>query len=301
MLDVRRLRLLREIAIHGSVTAAAHASNFTPSAVSQQIAVLEREAGVPLLERIGRQVRLTDAALRLVERTETILAELERAESELRQTDEVRGTVHLAAFFSATRGLAPAALGRLRLRYPDLRVILHALDPIDSVPMLLRREMDVAIVHDYDLAPMTQVPGLHYELLLEEPLFVVLPSGHRLAGRPVRVENLRDERWIAASPHGECCEMIENACAMAGFEPRVDFFVDDYAVAIALVEQDLAVTIVPEMAAGWGQGRAVLCPIADRPLRRRLYAARRAGSDVSPAISAVVAELRRPAARGLVA
>jgi len=301
MLDVRRLRLLREVAIHGSVTAAAHAVNFTPSAVSQQIAVLERETGVTLLERVGRQVRLTDAAMRLVDRTETILAELERAEFELRLTDEVRGTVHLAAFFSAARGLAPAALGRLRTSYPDLRVILHALDPAESVPMLQRREMDIAIVHDYDLAPMTQSPGLRYELLLEEPLFVVLPRGHRLAGGPVRLEDLRGEQWISASPHGECHEMIGNACAMAGFDPRVDFLVDDYAVAIALVEQSLAVTIVPEMAAGWGQGGAVLCPIADRPLRRRLYAARRAGSDVSPAINAVVAELRRRPARDLVA
>jgi len=301
MLDVRRLRLLREVAIHGSVTAAAAASNFTPSAVSQQLSALEREAGVPLLERVGRQVRLTDAAQRLVQRTELILAELERAELELRRTDEVRGTVHLAAFFSAARGLAPAALGRLRSSYPDLRVILHALDPADSVPMLQRRDMDVAIVHDYDLAPMTQLGGLHYELLLEEPLFVVLPSGHPLARGAVRLEDLRDERWIGASPHGECHEMTYNACAMAGFEPRVDFLVDDYAVAIALVEQALAVTIVPEMAAGWGQGGAVLCPIANRPLHRRLYAARRAGSDVSPAIDAVVAELRRRPARDLVA
>lgn len=301
MLDVRRLRLLREVAIHGSVTAAAAASNFTPSAVSQQLSALEREAGVPLLERVGRQVRLTDAAQRLVQRTELILAELERAELELRRTDEVRGTVHLAAFFSAARGLAPAALGRLRSSYPDLRVILHALDPADSVPMLLRRDMDVAIVHDYDLAPMSQLDGLHYELLLEEPLFVVLPSGHRLARGAVRLEDLRDDRWISASPHGECHEMIGNACAMAGFEPRVDFFVDDYALAIALVEQGLAVTIVPEMAAGWGQGGAVLCQIADRPLHRRLYAARRAGSDVSPAIDAVVTELRRRPARDLVA
>jgi DNA-binding transcriptional LysR family regulator len=301
MLDVRRLRLLREVAIHGSVTAAAYASNFTPSAVSQQLSALEREAGVPLLERVGRQVRLTDAAHRLVGRTETILAELERAESELRASDEVRGTVHLAAFFSAARGVAPGALGRLRSSYPDLRVILHALDPGESVPMLQRRDMDVAIVHDYDLAPMTQVPGLHYELLLEEPLFVVLPIGHRLAARPVRLEDLRDERWIAASPDGECSEMTDNACAMAGFEPRVDFLIDDYAVAIALVEQGLAVTIVPEMAAGWGQGDAVLCPIADRPLHRRLYAARRAGSDVSPAIDAVVAELRRRPVREQVA
>ena len=167
--------------------------------------------------------------------------------------------------------------------------------------MLLRRDVDVAIVHDYDLAPMTEAAALHYDLLLEEPLYVALPVGHPLAGRPVHLADLRDERWISGSPRGECSAVIANACALAGFEPRVDFHMDDYAGAIALVEQGLAVTLVPEMAAGWGHGGAVLCPIADRPLRRRLYAARRAGSDVSPAINAVITELRHPVARDLVA
>lgn len=301
MLDVRRLRLLREVAIHGSVTAAARAANFTPSAVSQQIAVLERETGVPLLERVGRQVRLTDAAERLVQRTETVLAELERAESELRDAGKVRGMVQLAAFSSAARGVVPSALGRLQARHPELRVIMHALDPTDSVPMLQRRDIDVAIVYDYDLAPMTELPTLRYEPLLEERLLVCLPEGHRLAGRPVRLADLEDERWISGPPRGECHAVLANACGLAGFEPRIDFHLDDYAIAIALVEQGVGVTLVPEIALGWGHGGAVFEPLAGRPIKRRLLAARRAGSDESPAVNAVVAELRRPPLRELVA
>ena len=214
MLEVRRLRLLREVAARGTLAAAAEALNFTPSAVSQQLAVLERETGVRLLERSGRRVRLTDAGSRLVEHAELVLAQLEQAEADLaRGQKTVRGMVRLGAFPTAARGLVPGAAALLRAAHPDLRVVLHELEPHESLPAVRLGELDVAVIHQYDLLPRRREPGVTSTLLAEDPLSVALPPDHPAAGDAIRLSDLRDERWIGGQPDTSCYAIVLRACA----------------------------------------------------------------------------------------
>ena len=289
MIEVRRLRLLRELAARGTVAAAAAACNFTPSAVSQQLAVLERELGVRLFERAGRTLRLTEAARRLVAHTEVILSDLERAHADLAAlSNSVRGTVHLAAFPTAMRALVPAALGRCRQDHPELRVVLHQLEPEQSLPALKLGDLDVAVCYEYDLLPHQTDPGLELTLLLADPMQVALPPGHPATAETVALGKLRDERWIAAPDGTACHAHIVRACALAGFTPRIEAYSDDFTATLAMVEAGLGVSLLPELATSTQRTRAELRPVADMPLDRRLLAAVRSGSAQHPAFAAVI-------------
>jgi len=168
-LDVRRMRVLREVAARGTIAAAARALAFTPSAVSQQLAALERETGVALLDRRGGRVHLTEAGRRLVGRTEAILAELEAATAELEAAAvEVTGDVHVAAFPSAERALLAPAIATLAGRHPEVRVRTTELEPEDALPALKLGEADVAVVHSYDFSPRPPDPSVELTLLLED-------------------------------------------------------------------------------------------------------------------------------------
>src|SRR5918994_222715 len=178
-LDVRRMRVLREVAERGTIAAAARPLAFTPSAVSQQLAALEREAGVALLDRHGGRVRLTEAGRRLVARTEAILVELEAATAELAAAAaDVTGDVHVAAFPSAERALLAPAVARPARRPPDLRVRTTELEPEASLPALRLGDADLAIAHEDTSSPAPRDARLVRVDLLEEPLRVVLPAGH---------------------------------------------------------------------------------------------------------------------------
>jgi DNA-binding transcriptional LysR family regulator len=289
MIEVRRLRLLRELAARGTVAAVATACNFTPSAVSQQLAVLEREAGVRLFERAGRTLRLTEAARRLVAHTDVILAGLERAQADLAAlSTSVRGTVHLAAFPTAMRALVPAALGRCRHEHPELRVVLHQLEPSQSLPALKLGDLDVAVCYEYDLLPHPTDPGLELTPLLVDPMRVALPPGHPATAETVALGKLRDERWIAAPDGTACHAHIVRACALAGFTPRIEAYSDDFTATLAMVEAGLGVSLLPKLATSTQRTRAELRPVADMPLNRRLLAAVRAGSAQHPALAAVI-------------
>jgi len=297
MLEVRRLRLLREVAARGTLAAAAEALNFTPSAVSQQLAVLERETGVRLLERPGRRVRLTDAGSRLVEHAELVLAQLEQAEADLaRGQKTVRGMVRLGAFPTAARGLVPGAAALLRGAHPDLRVVLHELEPHESLPAVRLGELDVAVIHQYDLLPRRREPGVTSTLLAEDPLSVALPPGHPAAGDAIRLSDLRDERWIGGQPDTSCYAIVLRACALAGYSPEVDFHSNDFSVVLALVEAGLGVALVPDLALRHLTTTAVLRPVAEAPLGRELRVAIRRGSRDRPAVAAAVDALRTTAA-----
>jgi DNA-binding transcriptional LysR family regulator len=297
MLEVRRLRLLREVAARGTLAAAAEALNFTPSAVSQQLAVLERETGVRLLERSGRRVRLTDAGSRLVEHAELVLAQLEQAEADLaRGQKTVRGMVRLGAFPTAARGLVPGAAALLRAAHPDLRVVLHELEPHESLPAVRLGELDVAVIHQYDLLPRRREPGVTSTLLAEDPLSVALPPGHPAAGDAIRLSDLRDERWIGGQPDTSCYAIVLRACALAGYSPEVDFHSNDFSVVLALVEAGLGVALVPDLALRHLTTTAVLRPVAEAPLGRELRVAIRRGSRDRPAVAAAVDALRTTAA-----
>ena len=182
MLDVRRLRVLRELAARGTIAATADALGYTAPAVSQQLAALEREAGVELLEKNGRRRRLTPAGEELVARTEGILRELEAAEAALEATTtQVAGVLRCAAFASAHRVLLPQAIAALTAQHPDLRVTTEDMEPEDSLPALKLGELDLVLAQEYAFAPNPPDPALERTDLLDDPLRVALPENHPLA------------------------------------------------------------------------------------------------------------------------
>src|SRR5688500_10121882 len=239
-LDVRRMRVLREVAARGTIAAAARALAFTPSAVSQQLAALEREAGVALLDRHGGRVRLTEAGRRLVARTEAILIELEAASAELSAAAaDVTGDVHVAAFPSAERALLAPAIATLLGRHPDARVRTTELAPEASLPALRLGDVDLGASHADTSRPAPPDPRLERVDLLEDPLRVVLPPGHPAARGAVALAELADARWVA-TPEGTACRAIlEHACATAGFRPEVPFHANDFGVLAAYVAAGL--------------------------------------------------------------
>src|SRR4051812_36611797 len=198
MIDVRRLLLLRELHARGTVAAVADALAYSPSAVSQGLAALQREAGVPLTERVGRRLRLTEAGLRLVEHADALLARLEEAEAELQAAaDVVAGRVRVGALQTPLLSLVPVAMTALGQRHPGLRVELQELEPEASLPAVALGELEVAIAEEYDHAPRA-IPGdLERAHLCRDQIAVVLPAGHPLAasGDPVPLAALAGERW----------------------------------------------------------------------------------------------------------
>jgi molybdate transport repressor ModE-like protein len=294
MLDVRRLRVLREVAARGTIAAAARSLAYTPSAVSQQLSALERESGVALLDRGGGRIALTEAGRGLVRRTEGILDDLEAAEAELEATASlVGGTVRIAAFPSAARALLAPALVTLRERHPQLDARLVELEPEASLPALRMGEVDVAISHENARHPPLTEPRLHRQELFEEPLLLALPEGHTLlrengASPPVSLAALAGERWISTPPGSACHALLLDACAQVGFVPTIAHHTNDFGVISAFVAAGLGAGVMPTLATpSFGAGVA-LRPVADAHAARRLYAAVRAGTAQRPAVAAVL-------------
>jgi len=296
-LDVRRMRVLREVAERGTIAAAARSLSFTPSAVSQQLAALEREAGVALLDRHGGRVRLTEAGRRLVARTEAILAELEAATAELAAAAaDVTGDVHVAAFASAERALLAPAVAALGGRHPDVRVRTTELEPEASLPALRLGDVDLAVAHEDAGRPAPPDDRLERVELLEDPLRVVLPPGHPADASAVALARLARARWVATPPGTACRAMLERACRDAGFEPDVPFHANDFGVLAAYVAAGLGVAMVPELALGAFGPDVAVRRVRDVPVTRRIYAAARRGGLARPALAAMVDALRAAAA-----
>jgi DNA-binding transcriptional LysR family regulator len=277
MLDVRKLRLLRELAHRGTIAAVAEALTYTPSAVSQQLTALERETGVPLLERTGRRVRLTSAALGLVERTESILALLQEAAAELASTaTALTGTLRIGVFPTAVPTILTPAIVALSTDHPGLELMITELDPA-SVPDALREErLDVALVQEYDHVAAASDPGLETEPLLEETVHLTALTAGSLLSR-------RESPWIAGTPGTLCHTLTVRACEAAGFAPRIRHHADDFGVVLALVAAGQGVAFVPDLGAVAPPAAVVLTPLA---IRRRTRLAYRRGTGTHPAISA---------------
>ena len=277
MLDVRRLRVLREVALRGSIAAAAESLRFTSSAVSQQLAKLELEAGVPLLERGPRSVRLTPAGWRLVEHAEVILEQLAEAEAELRELDGSPPTLRVGANTTAAVSIVPEALGHFAAARPEIDVTVTEADPLVSLARLRVRELDLAIVFEYDHVPLPSDPRVQLELLLEESMRIVLPAGHPVARqRAVRLLDLADETWIKSTTRSSCNPFTERACRAAGFEPRIRFEFDDYTAMQNLVASGAGVAFAPDLGLSRLNPGVAVRPIAFGP-KRRVHAAYRAG------------------------
>jgi DNA-binding transcriptional LysR family regulator len=297
MLDVRKLRLLRELAHRATIAAVAEALSYTPSAVSQQLAALEREAGVPLLQRSGRRVVLTPAGAALAERTEEILALLEQASGALAATRTgLAGPLKIGAFPTAVRTILPGALVALGRDHPGLELMVTELDPA-AVPDALRSgALDVALVHDYDFVPVQPDPALDTEPLLEEAIYLASPPAWAspLSGAvgDDPVWRHRDAPWIVGSPDTLCHTMAVRACQAAGFTPRIRHHADDFATVLALVAAGQGVALVPQLGAIGPPADVVLTPL---PTRRRTRIAYRNGTRHQPPVSACIAAIRAAA------
>jgi DNA-binding transcriptional LysR family regulator len=288
MLDVRRLHMLRELAERGTIAATAQALGYTPPAISQHLAALERQVGVALLERQGRRVTLTPAARLLVDRTERVLAELEAAEAELAaDAGEVRGTVRLAAFPTAAATIVPRAMASFAANHPAAELTLAELEPEDALPALKLGEVDLAVIHSYDFSPRPPDPSVELTLLLEDDLYVAVPAGHPAAGDAIQLQALADERWIAGYLDTACHRVVVTSCRAAGFEPRVVARSNDFRVVLALVAADQGVALVPGLAVDDVPSGVCLARPAGRPLRRRILAAVRTGSAGHPGVAAL--------------
>jgi DNA-binding transcriptional LysR family regulator len=304
MLDIRRLRVLHAVSSYGSVTAAAAALGYSAPAVSQQLAALEREVGMRLTERAGRGIELTPAAAILVAHTDALLARLDAAESDLAALrDQVSGRVALAAFPSAGATVVPAAWAALAQSAPHVQLDLTEMEPDESLPAVLRGETDVAVAHEYDLLPRPLDPLFERRELARDPVLLAVPASSPLActpGRPVPLAGLAGQPFLAPRPGTSCAEMIQRACARAGFVPRVVARATDFAVLLSLVAAGAGLTLVPELAAHHlPAGVRLLAPA--EPVTRQIFTVSRRGGDRKPAVRVVLDALadaaqERPAA-----
>lgn len=296
MLDVRRLRLLRELADRGTIAEVARVVGYTPSAVSQHLGALERESGVALLERDGRRVRLTPAATALVERARRILDELEDAEVELHALqEEPAGPVAIGAFPSAAVALAAPALAALNQRHPDLVLTLHELEDDDGLPRLRAGELDLLIAKSYDLVPPPPAGGLERHHLLDDPVLVALPAAHPNAGRSVRLSDLQDDGWIAGTHSTTFGSVVAQAARAAGFAPRIAHRADAAALQLELVAGGHGVALLPRLAAPRRVTGVRLAKLTEPSLRRHVHALTRRGATRRPAVAAALAALQRTA------
>jgi DNA-binding transcriptional LysR family regulator len=295
MLDLRKLVLLRELQARGTVAAVAEALAYTPSAVSQQLSQLQREAGVALTERVGRRLRLTDAGLRLVAHADVLLGRLEEAEAELDEAaNVVHGRLKLASLQTPLLSIVPLALDALRRRHPELRVELFEMEPERSLPALVLGEFDVALAEEYEDVPRRRYPELERHLLCRDPIVVALPNAHPAAGRPtVRLAHLADEPWLSAHAETQFAQMQLRACRLiGGFEPDVRHWANDIAILIALVAAGQGVVLLPGLARAERDRRIAVRPLEDVDLGRTIYALNRHTNAARPSVQALIGQLR---------
>jgi DNA-binding transcriptional LysR family regulator len=294
MLDVRRLRTLREVALHGTIRAASEALSFTPSAVSQQLSALERELGYELLERRGRSVHLTPAALVLVERAEGILAELAQAEVEAKQVAGAsEPAVRIASFASAAATIVADAVSENGL---DAH-ILEA-DPRIGLARLRAGEVDVAILWEYDFVPLRPSGAIELVHLFDDPIHVVLPHSHPAAasGEAVELVALADEPWINSTTASSCHPFIPRACLAAGFEPRIVGETNDHRTLHHLIASGVGLSLIPLLSQLDLPSSLVARPIRTNPPKRRIHAAYRSASVEERRVQLVLERLREAAA-----
>ena len=296
MLDVRRLRVLREVATTGSFSAAAESLAFTQPAVSRQIATLEAEAGAQLVERGARGIRLTPAGELLVEHAEAILDRLAVAETQLDALAHLRaGRLRMGAFPTANATLVPLAIAAFADAYPEVELRLEEAISSQLLDRLAGGEVDLAVISDHDLGTLESDDTFDVELLMEDPLHVALPRGHRLAAkRPLEMRDLAEETWIEGRD-SVCATPLRNAAAVAGFEPRIGFESAQWLGKQGLVAAGVGVTLIPTLALATTRDDVVLRRLEDPLLRRRVYIATLGGGYAAPAVEPMREVLRRVA------
>jgi DNA-binding transcriptional LysR family regulator len=290
-LDLRRLRLLRELEARGTLGAVAAALDYSPSAVSQQLAVLEREVGARLLERAGRGVRLTDAGHVLARHAAVLLAEAEAARADLAAlSGEVRGTVRVGGLQSATRRLLVPAVARLLGEHPRLRVEVSELELEQALPELRLGRLDLVVSDEYDGQPRPRPAGLAFRPLLQEPLQLVLPAAHPRAGSgdAVPLAALRGDVWTSSAAGTGHHAAVVGACrSLGGYEPDLRHRSNDADVQLELVRTAGAVALLPALALPETDPALAVRDVAEGEVHRKLVVLTRTGHP-GPALAAAL-------------
>lgn len=302
MIDPARLRLLLALHEGGTLHAAAATLHISPSAASQQLATLAREAGAPLTEADGRRLRLTDAGRVLVDHAYVLLADLERARGAVQSTVTGElGTLVVGSFPSTIASLLIPAVRQLRESRPSLRVDVREIKVPDCLAELTGGELDVVVAIEAAGAPAAEDPRFARVSLGTDDVDVALPAGHRLAGEDVvDLGLLADDDWVSTIEGDSCDQLLLLACACAGFRPRVRHRSGDWMAMLALVEAGMGVASVPRAGGFPVPDGVVTRTTSGHDIRRHVYAAFRRGADSRPAVAAfldAVADVARQATR----
>ncbi len=290
MLDSRRLEIFCAVAEAGSITAASGRLHLTQSAVSQQVAILERDLGLPLLERVARGVRLTPAGQLLAGRGRMLLQELSGLQKELRGLADPSRTVRLGVFSTAGAHLVPLLVQAYRLRYPETRLMLHASQREELLPKLTSGEIDVGITWDYDFMPRP-VAELKRRLLFADPMQLLLARDHRLASEPgpLRLAEAAEEAWIVRTHHSTLyADAFEIMCGIAGFAPSIVFRTEDYPSAQGFVAAGVGVAVAPQLALQARRPDIVVRDIHEPAFARRIEAVTLAGGHDDPLVGQLI-------------
>ncbi|GAA0979804.1 MULTISPECIES: LysR family transcriptional regulator [Nocardiopsidaceae] len=290
MIDVRRLQLLQALEHHRTVAATAEALNVTPSAVSQQLAVLAKEAGVPLVERQGRRFLLTGAARVLLRRAHVIFAEMERATADLAEYAQGdRGVIRVGSFSTGISDLVAPALARLRTSHPEWSFEVVQAEPEESAEMVRSGRLDVALTMSTRHLPASGDPDFRVDPVMVELLDAILPYQHPLAARTSLhlAEDLSDQDWIMSAPGTAWHECVSGAANQAGFQPRVVHTVDDFSAVFSLVQAGLGIALMPRLAWTGLHAPQIVVRGVRETARRHIVALSRAGSSPEPLLTAV--------------
>jgi DNA-binding transcriptional LysR family regulator len=300
VLDIRRLRLLHALATYGTVAAAGQALHMSGPGVSQQLAALERDTGMRLVERSGRRLRLTDAGHVLVAHTRIVLDQLAMAEADLVALGtDVTGTVRISAFPSAVETLVATAWQTLRADHGTrIRLQVVTAEPEESIQALARGDADIAIAHSYQLVPRVLPSAVERVDLLADQVVVALPCSEPAAASPgaVSLDTLADRDWLTPPPASTCYQMMERACRSAGFVPREVAHCTDFSATLALVAAGMGVALVPELATHLLPEGVAIRPVSPGS-GRDIFALTRPGGDRHPAARVVLDHLSTAAAR----
>lgn len=298
LLDVRRILLLLEVARHGSVTGAARALSYTPSAVSQQIARLESEAGAALLERHARGISLTAAGEVLVERGQAIARQLDAASQELSDLAELRaGRLRIGTFPTAGASLLPLAVTAFRDQHPDVALTVRSARFAGLRDMLDTREVEITLLWDYAWAPVHD-DALDVMHLLDDPPVALVAAGHRLARRRrLELNDLASERWITRADEHPVASALLRSCRDAGFDPEIVFEANDYQEAQAMVAAGMGVAMAPRLTVVNMRSDVRVIPLSEPAPTRRILLARLRERPLSPAARVFVSCLQEAAAK----
>jgi DNA-binding transcriptional LysR family regulator len=293
-IDPRRLRVLREVGLRGTVTSAASGLHLTPSAVSQQIAALSRDLGVPLLEKTGRGVRLTGQAQLILTHASVVQAQFERARADLAAFADGRiGRVSVAGFATGISGLIAPAMKQLRATRPGIAVTAVEMEPPDIFTRLDRGELDVVVAVDYRKAPPRSDPHYYRIELLADPMDAALPEDHPLAHqKSIDLVDLASDVFVTATPGSSCSEVTFATCAAAGFSPDVRHYSTEWRAVMALVSVGAGVSLVPRLAQPLHVEGVVMRPLRGQRAARNIFAAVRAGAQEDPVLAATLEALR---------